>query len=198
MRDMGIIAKLHSEPWFKRLGMRTQGFELAVSHFDRVAKKGLTNIIETGTARVKDNWEGDGQSTLIWDWLAGEIDGVRVWSIDRSSNGIDVAKKQTTHVTYLHDDSVEALRDMPLEILTHVGLLYLDSLDLQRDTMYLAPLHILEELQAVWDYLPAGCMIMVDDCHSRAIGKHAAIREWLLAQEIQPVLEAHQWAWIKP
>ena len=80
---MTLAEKFLSQPWAYALSYRRDTFLKMVEHFETVAALGLTQIIETGTARTRGNWQGDGQSTLIWDWLVGEVDGAKALSIDR-------------------------------------------------------------------------------------------------------------------
>jgi len=52
---------------------RWHAFRLIVA--DLIARGRPVNIVETGCARQPDNWAGDGQSTLVWDWLLDKVGG---------------------------------------------------------------------------------------------------------------------------
>jgi hypothetical protein len=62
---------------------------------------------------------------------------------------------------------------------------------------YISACHHLMELLAVWDRLPSGCMIAVDDVHGTHHGKHVAILEFMNERNISPAFFGYQIAWIK-
>ena len=168
-----------------------------VEHFEKAAEMGLDQIIETGTARTKGNWSGDGQSTLIWDWVAHQIPDTQVISIDIDPDAIKVAELQTKKVHFHSGDSVEFLSALSDETISKTGLLYLDSLDWEFQQGYISACHHLMELLSVWDRLPSGCMIAVDDVNGTHHGKHVAILEFMNERNINPVFYGYQIAWIK-
>ena len=53
-----------------RLGKRHEAFAAIAELLPEGCR-----IIETGTVRQIDNWEGDGQSTIVWDTLATNLGG---------------------------------------------------------------------------------------------------------------------------
>jgi trans-aconitate methyltransferase len=194
---MTIKDKLQAQPWFNELMHRQETVSSMVEYFASVAATGLNQIIETGTARQKGNWSGDGQSTLIWDWLAHQIPNVKVLSIDLDPIAIETVRAQTKKVEFLTGDSIQHLPSLPVEIISHVGLLYLDSMDWDFERGYISACHHLVELQSVWDRLPVGCMIAVDDVHGDNQGKHVAIQEFMIERNISPKFKGHQIGWIK-
>lgn len=195
---MTIRDRFESQPWASALAYRKDTFGLMIEHFEKAAAIGLNQIIETGTARMRGNWSGDGQSTLIWDWLAGEIDGAKVLSIDLNPAAVDVAKEQTKNVKFLVGDSIEKLSGQKATVLSKVGLLYLDSLDFEWGRGQVSAQHHLGELLAVWENLPSGCLIAVDDCHSPYQGKHVAVAHFMADKQIAPAFSGYQMGWIKP
>lgn len=195
---MTLREKFESQPWCNALAYRKDTFGRMIDYFEKVTALGLNQIIETGTARARGNWSGDGQSTLIWDWLAGEVDGVKVLSIDLNPKAVEVAKEQTKNVKFLVGDSVEKLTAQTSKVLSKVGLLYLDSMDFDWSQGEASARHHLRELVSVWDSLPPGCLVVVDDCHSPYQGKHTAIAAFMAEKQIAPEFTGYQIGWIKP
>lgn len=195
---MDIKEKFESQPWASALNYRKETFAFMADHVEKMAAQGLNQIIETGTARTPGNWAGDGQSTLIWDWLASEVEGAKVTSIDISQQAVDNAREQTNSVKYVVGDSIEKLGAQATKTVSKVALLYLDSLDFDWGQPNVAAEHSLKELLAVWDRLPSGCLIVVDDCHSPYRGKQTAIASFMANQGISPAFSGFQTGWIKP
>ena len=184
-----------NSPMNSILGRRTITFHAMVSHLES-CKSGY--IIETGTARQKGNWVGDGQSTLIWDWVAERRNDIKVVSIDKEQRYIDIAKEQTKHVDYICNCSVVALNLLPISIVNQTRLLYLDSFDWSEEKDLESSLHHLCELPCVWRDLPEGCMIVVDDRHSDYKGKHWLVESFMKKLSIGPCFKGYQIGWIKP
>lgn len=195
---MTLKENFESQPWFNALSYRKDTFGIMIDYFEKAAALGLNQIIETGTARARGNWSGDGQSTLIWDWLAGEVAGAKVLSIDLNPKAVEVAKEQTKNVKFLVGDSIEKLMAQTSKVLSKVGLLYLDSMDFDWSQGDISARHHLGELSSVWDSLPSGCLIAVDDCHSPYQGKHTAIAAFMAEKQIAPAFTGYQIGWIKP
>lgn len=195
---MTIRELFEAQPWANALSYRKDTFIKMAEHFETVAALGLNQIIETGTARARGNWQGDGQSTLVWDWLVDQIDGAKAISIDLNPKAIDVAKEQTKNVKFLVGDSIEKLKAQTNKVLSKVGLLYLDSMDFEWGNGQVSAQHHLGELVAVWDSLPSNCLIVVDDCHSPYQGKHTAIAAFMVEKQIAPAFAGYQMGWIKP
>lgn len=183
-----------------RLGKRENGFQCAIEHL--AEQDAFFTIIETGTARKAGNWDGDGQSTLIWDWLSQNFSNVSsyggVLSIDIDADGIKEAESQTKRVSYKEGDSLMVLQEIVNDSRVEgCKLLYLDSWDWDWNRNLEVALHHMFELAILYARLPKGCMIMVDDCHTQDLGKHAVIRQFFEKLGKRPVFEAYQTAWIK-
>lgn len=189
---MNFLDQFHNE-LAPKLGTRAITFSYMIQ---QILQMPHTQIIETGTARAQGNWMGDGQSTLIWDWIA-KIKDLSVLSIDLNQDYIETARSQTTKVDYLQGDSVYILNKLSKDIVRNCGLLYLDSFDLDQRNPIPSAVHHLKELTAVWPLLPRGCMIVVDDCISDTLGKHIFVKSFFNSIEIKPVFTGYQWGWLK-
>lgn len=160
-----------------------------------LSAKGPINIIETGCAREKDNWAGDGQSTIVWNWLANQTLGVTV-SVDIDPKATRYAESLGLKATrFVLNDSVSVLRT---EYVKFLNLLYLDSLDFDPKNPHVSAMHHACELTACWDRLPSGCLIAVDDCHDVHLGKHHMVRALMDRMEIRPLLCSYITIWRKP
>lgn len=159
----------------------------SIANLDRPIK-----IVETGCARERDNWSGDGQSTLVWDWLVGKTGG-SVTSYDASAASVAAARSQVRHATIIQSDSIVALReegDPPA-----IDLLYLDSLDWRGGLE--SPLHHLAELASIYYKLRSGCLIAVDDCLGDGEGKHLLVSRLLKSLGMDPVFKSYVTVWKK-
>lgn len=199
---MALLTSLLDIPW-QRLNHRKDGFETACNHVFKMVGSLDTpiNIIETGTSRILDNWEGDGQSTQVWDRMAEGNGRIRVFSIDLNEDAIRVAASQTKHVELLAGESVQVLSDIAKfkpEIPKNTWLLYLDSFDWAPDLNIDSSLHHIHELTTIFPLLPSGCMIMVDDCHGPLAGKHWMVEIFMNKIKAPRVHFGYQHAWIKP
>ncbi len=196
---MGSIAQeFLNEAFYPSLRDRGPTFARMIHHLEEQTNHThLSQIIETGTARIQGNWGGDGQSTLIWDWVAQRLP-LAVTSIDISEQGVAVAESQVQHVKFIVGDSVQTLATFSPEELARVGLLYLDSYDWTPETSLESSFHHMAELAAVWAHLSSGCMVAVDDCHSQFQGKHLLVYMFMEKMGIKPAFVGYQVGWIKP
>lgn len=156
-------------------------------------------IVETGTARQEGNWAGDGQSTLIWNWLMQEI-GEHAVSVDIDPKAVEVAHKQCSKVYCVCEDSVTFLKDMPDDSAAKVDLLFLDSFDWGETKLQhsLSELHHAGELAAIYSRLRSGCLIAVDDCHAIDQGKHVLVQEFFNRLGVEPMHRGYITVWRKP
>lgn len=177
----------------KRLGNTRRWHPFRTIVADLIARGRPVNIVETGCAREIGNWHGDGQSTLVWDWLLDKVGGTGL-SMDISPENCHAAASQVQHFKVACVDSVVGLRTMvkPEEI----DFLYLDSFDLTETID--SPTHHLAELTSVYARLQSGCLIAVDDCVSEQHGKHRFVRDFLTRLGVQPVVRGYVTVWVKP
>ena len=172
---------------------RWEGFEIIAKELFN--KKRPVNIIETGTLRAENDWLGYGHSTLIWDWIANKIGGI-INSVDIDEEAIKLASSKTKHINFVHCDSFIYLRHVNA---SKLDLLYLDSYNWSRELHISSCLHHMGELAAVYDKLPKGCLIAVDDRHTNELGKHVLVDKFFdsIVKTI-PLIKCHMIIWEKP
>jgi len=151
-------------------------------------------IVETGCLRQIGNWAGDGQSTVVWDWLVKQHGGYG-HSYDISPESVAAARSSVSTMQVHQQDSVEALAGFASA--STIDLLYLDSYDWTADSDASAQ-HHRKELEAIYDRLRPGCLIAIDDCFSDLEGKHALAKDWLAGIGVQPVTKGYITVWRKP
>lgn len=165
--------------------------------FQVIAKKLINKntplvIIETGCAREKDNWLGDGQSTVLWEWITTKCGG-SVTSFDISKKSVEQAKKIAPNANIVEIDSIIGLRSISVK---DIDLLYLDSMDYYGGIE--SPTHHLAELASVYFYLKKGCIIAIDDCGTGNTGKHWLAKLYLNSIGVYPEYEGLVTVWVKP
>ena len=149
-------------------------------------------IVETGTIRQENNWQYDGQSTLIWDAYV-QHNGGRVFSVDIDEKAVELARKSVSNKTAVYcGDSIKFLRYFPFK--SEIDLLYLDTVDAHLPE---AGKHHLFEFIQVWSSLKPGCIIVIDDVLKPNIGKHVLIAHFMQEMGYQPALLGYQIAWVK-
>ena len=150
-------------------------------------------IIETGCHRG-ENWLGYGHSTVLWDYIISKTGG-EVYSCDIDSEAIKFARSKCEKVKFVNCDSIGFLRTCDAE---NLDFLYLDSYDWSREKHVSSCLHHMGELAAIYDRLPKGCLIAVDDAHSQTEGKHVLVHQFfdkILNQN--PIVSCHTIVWRK-
>lgn len=176
-----------------RLNKRSKGFQKI---FDFLSGLNSPVIIETGTYREENNYEGDGCSTLLFDTFVDYHGGVVV-SVDIDPKACQLAKKNTFFTEVIESDSVEFLSTLEGK----VDLLYLDSYNIADWNNDWAPAaHHLKELFAAKNCIKEGTMIVVDDNvklpNGRRLGKGRLIYELMESLDIEPCFDDYQIGWI--
>jgi len=151
-------------------------------------------IVETGCLRQPDNWAGDGQSTVVWDWILGRLGGYG-HSYDINPESVAAARAAVSRMEVHQQDSIEALAGFASA--STIDLLYLDSYDWTADSDASAQ-HHRKELEAIYDRLRPGCLIAVDDCMGKTKGKHALVLPWLAERGVEPIVTGYVYVWRKP
>ncbi len=155
-----------------RLAQRKTTFRKMFEYLDRFQAPII--IVETGCVRLLNNWEGDGQSTILFDkyvtWRGG---GSRVHSVDIDERAVQLCRKMVgPNVAVSASDSVAFLNALTRKLAaekTRVNLFYLDSFDV--DFTYWVPsaAHHLKELLAAWRSVDSETLIVIDDCMISAL-----------------------------
>lgn len=154
-----------------RLGKRHEAFATIAELLPEGCR-----IIETGTVRQIDNWEGDGQSTIVWDTLATNLGGT-VTTIDINPIGAElVAELELQATTAIVGNSLDVIPTLT----GHADLLYLDSFDVDFENPQPAAAHHLSELTAALNLLAPGSLVAVDDNRDDQ-GKGSEVA-WFLAE----------------
>ena len=154
-----------------RLGKRHEAFATIAELLPEGCR-----IIETGTVRQIDNWEGDGQSTIVWDTLATNLGGT-VTTIDIDPIGAElVAELELQATTAIVGNSLDVIPTLT----GHADLLYLDSFDVDFENPLPAAAHHLSELMAALNLLAPGSLVAVDDNRDDQ-GKGSEVA-WFLAE----------------
>ena len=175
-----------------KLGARSHGFERIFAHLNQ---RSNPTIIETGTYREENNYQGDGCSTLLFDNYVQHKGGTLI-SVDIDSKACKLAKTWTTHAEVVESDSVEFLATLKGK----ADLLYLDSYNIEDWANDWAPAaHHLKELFAAKDVIKDGTLIVVDDNikqNNKRLGKGRLIYELMDALGIEPFLDEYQVGWV--
>jgi len=176
-----------------RLNKRAAGFEKI---FDFLSGIVDPVIIETGTYREENNYEGDGCSTLLFDTFV-DYHGGTVVSVDIDPEACELAKEHTLFTEVHESDSVEFLGTLEGK----VDLLYLDSYNIIDWNNDWAPAaHHLKELFAAKNCIKEGTLIVVDDNittpQGKRLGKGRLIYELMESLDIQPFIDGYQVGWI--
>jgi predicted O-methyltransferase YrrM len=176
-----------------RLNKRSDGFRKI---FKYLATKENPVIVETGTYREENNYEGDGCSTLLFDSFV-DYHGGSVLSIDIDPKACKLAKKNTYFTDVIESDSVEFLGTLDGKI----DLLYLDSYNIDNWNDDWAPAaHHLKELFAAKNCIKDGTLIVVDDNltnpSGKRVGKGRLIYELMESLGIEPYFDGYQVGWI--
>ena len=150
-----------------RLGHRQSGFDYIFDYL-KTLKEPL--IVETGCARQLDNYEGDGQSSLLFDKYINEYGG-HFWTVDLAEESVNYSRSKviSENSAVALGDSITKLKDLNSILLQSekkINFLYLDSFDAPRDepeVVYMSAVHHLYELVTIAPSLADGALIGVDD-----------------------------------
>ena len=166
-----------------RLKARAEGFKYIFDYLNSLSHAPV--IVETGTLREPNNFEGDGCSTKLFDtWL--KYNQGKLLSVDIDPAAVAEAKKHCKRASIHESDSVEWLSQCDEEI----DVLYLDSFNITDWNFdWPASAHHLKELLAAFFCLSPGSIIVVDDNvkhpHTgKKIGKGRLVREAIEASQM--------------
>lgn len=175
-------------------GKRRKGFEFMIANLQQCTQP---VIVETGCARIESNYEGDGQSTLIFDAVAEELDGT-VFSADINPEAVALAQSQVGPRTTVHcGDSVTWLT----RLRTKADLLYLDSFDFEFLNPWPSSAHHMQELAAAMHMLKPGSLVAVDDnfrTPTGVVGKGMVVGQFFERIGVPMVFDGYQRIWRFP
>lgn len=158
---MAFLQEFNSK-YATALGKRSESFKILFSLMEDKALKGQAlRIIETGCLRILNNWEGDGQSSYLFDRFLHHYGNCKLDIYDISPVSIDACSKAVSHKnTTLHtQDSVDGL----WKYSDPVDVLYLDSFDVDFSNTHPSAFHHVKELCAIMKNITPGALIMIDD-----------------------------------
>tara|TARA_B100000963_G_scaffold118086_1_gene102778 strand:- start:167 stop:844 length:678 start_codon:yes stop_codon:yes gene_type:complete len=149
-----------------KLGIRKTSFTKIFQYLDNI--EGPINIIETGCLRIRDNFEGDGQSTLLFDkYTQNREENSKVYTVDINPKATEICKSIVSENVEIHTgDSVRYLAlQMPKlkKEKKKISLVYLDSFDVDWQSPDRAAAHHLKEITAIIDYISQETLIVIDD-----------------------------------
>lgn len=177
-----------------KLGIRAPTFRAVIRE---AVTRGVKSIVETGCTRKADNWEGDGQSTIIWGHYVRYCHGA-FQSIDLDETACELARELVPGVVVTQGDSAVALTKSASEI----DLLYLDSYDVDMSSPHAAALHCMMEFASARPRLKSGSIVFVDDSPMNpdftVAGKGTYLAQYFKQLGMIPFTFAYQAAWIMP
>lgn len=162
------------------LDQRAKAFHTITGYLEGLERPVV--IVETGCLRQEGNWNGDGQSTIVWDQFVQRVGG-KVYSVDLDPHAAALAHSLTSNQTTVEsNDSVAWLMHMgPVGL--DIDFLYLDSYDIDWENPEPSMEHHLEEVLAAEPMLHPGSVVAVDDNLPNVgkgylVGKHAERHGW--------------------
>ena len=156
--------------WFdtisSKLAVRKDSFYQIFKYLDDMPDPII--IVETGCLRIKDNFSGDGQSTLLFDKYAQfRNKNSKVYTVDINPNATKTCSEIVSeNVSINTGDSVKYLNDLTENFIkkdVNVSLFYLDSFDLNWKSPEESAQHHLKELVSIKKILKKETLVVVDD-----------------------------------
>ena len=156
--------------WFdtisSKLGVRKDPFYQIFKYLDDMPDPII--IVETGCLRIKDNFSGDGQSTLLFDrYTQFRNKNSKVYTVDIDPNATKTCSEIVSkNVSINTGDSVKYLNDLTenfIENNVSVSLFYLDSFDCNWKSPEQSSQHHLKELVSIKKILKKENLVVVDD-----------------------------------
>jgi hypothetical protein len=184
---------IYDQHYARLLGKRRAGFRRIFEILEQKLQSSYL-IIETGCARWEGNWEGDGQSTLMWDHFVRTFKG-DVCTVDLDPKACKMAQSHVSQSTHIWNmDSVKFL--WHFQPPQPIDLLYLDSFDLDLKNPHPSALHHIKELCAIMPKLRKGTLVAVDDNFPNGPGKGVYVAEFMANIGVPLVINDYQLAWI--
>lgn len=156
--------------WFDKISIkletRKDSFYQIFKYLDKIPSP--ITIVETGCLRIKDNFSGDGQSTLLFDkYTQSRKNNSKVYTVDINPSATKVCSEIVSeNVSINTADSVKYLNNLSKEFSkskTDVSLFYLDSFDCDWKSKEKSAQHHLKELVSIKKILNEQTLVVVDD-----------------------------------
>jgi hypothetical protein len=195
-----------------KLDLRSETFRRMFEILEAMDKSRYT-IVETGCARIVDNWQGDGQSTILFDRFVNHHEGV-VLTVDIDGDACTQLRGRVSgKTTVTASDSVAYLDRLARADAINIDLLYLDAYDLDIQNPHPSSLHHLLELCAAMPLIAGGTLVVVDDSPRGLVvvpgtnrilgdlgivGKGKYVADFFDRIGCKPAIEGYQHGWIMP
>ena len=149
-----------------KLGVRQYSFSKIFNYLDKLPSPII--IVETGCLRVKDNFFGDGQSTLLFDkYTQFRGNGSKVFTVDIDPKATKTCSEVVSkNVSITKGDSIGYLNNLINKFYDEkkdVSFFYLDSYDLDWKSPGSSCEHHLKELVSIKKILKKETLVVVDD-----------------------------------
>jgi hypothetical protein len=166
------------QPYRSKLEKRADGFETIFKALEAMNKTNYT-LLETGTCRIAENWEGDGQSTRLFDmFLNHKTNQGMLYSIDIDSNACQLSRSYVSPKTkVVCADAITYLHNLPESV--KLDLVYLDSYDLDISNPHPSSMHHVMEFLGVFRKNTTSNTILAIDDHYNGKGKGKYISQFL-------------------
>lgn len=203
---------IYDSEYAGKLGNRSDSFRRMFEILEATDKSRYT-IVETGCAREEENWQGDGQSTILFDRFVNHHDGI-VLTVDIDGDACTRLRGRVSgKTTIITSDSVSYLDGLARSSDLDVDLLYLDAHDLDLQNPHPSALHHLFELCAAMPLVASGTLIVVDDTVQALavvlgmnrvvgdlgiVGKGKYVADFFARIGCKPAVEGCQFGWIMP
>jgi len=176
-----------------RLGRRAEGF---AAIFTALAGVREPVVLETGCLRIPGNWEGDGQSSFMFDALTRDAGGL-FFSVDITLEAVETARRAcSASAQLILNDSVAALYALARALPRPASLLYLDSFDVALENPLPSAIHHALELAAARPLLGPGSIVCVDDFgFGEQGGKGMIVDRFFAAIGAEVLYSGYQKAW---
>ena len=148
-----------------RLKARQSSFRKIFEYLDSLNRPCF--IVETGCTRQANNYEGDGQSTVLFDKYAQANPGSLVYTVDLDPKATETCSSLVSGSVKIHTgDSIAFLKGLgqaPPPQFKAIDLLYLDSYDVDFESPHASALHHMKELVAIAPLITPKTLVVIDD-----------------------------------
>lgn len=156
---------------YPQLGHRRESLRYVFEYLDRLNRPVFA--VETGCVRIPNNWDGDGQSTVLFDAFVSQWPRSVMHTVDIDPKATALCSAMVSSNVKVHTgDSVVFLRGLarnPPADFRHLDVLYLDSLDVDYVNPHASALHHMNELVAASSLVGPSTLVVVDDSPSEAV-----------------------------